>query len=207
MRTLLILAAGAAALAFSGCASSSGVRNPSGVPVTEMRPDERGFVAGTGIESQDLVAVTDQIARRILSTPQIAQAQGTPRVVILPVQNQTRFPINQDIFTTRIRAQLNSRSQGRVLFLARDRIDALQREQQLKQSGLVTSSSDPNAIEFRGADFFLTGTLQGMTTRTRAGVSDFVLYTFQLIDARTSDIIFEDFAEVKRQGLDDAVYR
>jgi hypothetical protein len=86
-------------------------------------------------------------------------------------------------------------------------MDALQREQQLKQSGLVTSSSDPNAIEFRGADFFLTGTLQGMTTRTRAGVSDFVLYTFQLIDARTSDIIFEDFAEVKRQGLDDAVYR
>ena len=32
----------------SGCAS--GVRNPSGVPVTEMQADERGFVAGLGID-------------------------------------------------------------------------------------------------------------------------------------------------------------
>jgi PBP1b-binding outer membrane lipoprotein LpoB len=194
------------AIAFlAGCAS--GVRNPSGVPVTEMRPDERGFVAGTGIESQDIVSVSDQIARRILSTPQIAQATGKPRIVLLPVENQTRFPINKEIFTTRIRALLNSRSGDRVLFLARDRMDALQREQQLKQQGVVTSGSDPTMVVFRGADFFLTGTLQGQTTRTAAGVSDYVLYTFQLIDARTSDIIFEDFAEVKRQGLEDAAYR
>ena len=44
-----------------GCAS--GVKNPSGVPVTVLKPDEQGFVAGSGIESQDLVAVTDKMAR------------------------------------------------------------------------------------------------------------------------------------------------
>ena len=43
-----------AAALLGGCATSEGVRNPSGVPVTEMRPDERGFVAGTGIEAQDI---------------------------------------------------------------------------------------------------------------------------------------------------------
>ena len=43
---------------FTGCASS-GVKNPSGIGVTEMRADEKGFVAGTGVESQDLVAVAD----------------------------------------------------------------------------------------------------------------------------------------------------
>lgn len=205
MKILPLSASVVAVALLAGCAS--GVRNPSGVPVTQLNPDERGFVAGTGIESQDIVGVSDQIARRILSTPQIAQASGQPRIVILPVDNQTRFPINKEIFTTRIRALLNSRSTGKVLFLARDRMDALQREQQLKQQGLVTTNSDPSQVEFRGADFFLTGTLQGQTTRTRAGVSDYVLYTFQLIDARTSDIIFEDFAEMKRQGLEDAAYR
>ena len=190
----------------SGCASS-GVRNPSGVPVTEMRPDERGFVAGTGVESQDLVAVTDKMARSIIGIPQIANAQGVPRIVLDPVRNETRFPINKDLFLTRIRTQLNSKSQGKVLFLARDRMQALEREQQLKQSGQVTSSSDPNVTEFRGADFFLTGTLQGLTTRTSAGTSDYILYAFQLIDARTSDIIWEDMAEIKKQGLEDAAYR
>jgi len=190
----------------SGCASS-GVRNPSGHPFTEMRPDEQGFVAGTGVESQDLVRVTDKMARSILGIPQIANAQGQPRIVLDPVMNETRFPINKDIFLTRIRVQLNSQAAGKVIFLARDRMAALEHERQLKQSGQVTSSSDPNVTEFKGADFFLTGKLQGLTTRTGAGTSDYILYSFQLIDARTSDIIWEDSAEIKKQGLEDAAYR
>jgi PBP1b-binding outer membrane lipoprotein LpoB len=46
-----------------------------------------------------------------------------------------------------------------------------------------------------------------MTTRTSAGVSDYVLYSFQLIDARTTEILWEDAAEIKKQGLEDAAYR
>src|SRR5215813_8172449 len=130
----------------AGCASSSGVKNPSGIPVTQMRPDEQGFVAGTGVESQDLVAVTDKMARSILGIPQIANAQGTPRVVLDPVKNETRFPINKDIFLTRIRAQLNSKAQGKVLFLARDRMNTLEHERALKQSGQVTANADPNMV-------------------------------------------------------------
>src|ERR1043166_5893094 len=177
-----------AAIILSGCASS-GVKYPSGVPVTEMRPDERGFVAGTGVESQDLVAVTDKMARNILNVRQIANAQGTPRVILDPVVNETRFPINKDIF------------------LARERMAALEKERQLKQSGQVTSSTDPNVVAFKGADFVLTGKLQGLTTKTAAGTSDYVLYSFQLIDVNTSDIIWEGSSEIKKQGLEDAAYR
>lgn len=206
IRYFVPISALATAAFLSGCASS-GVKNPSGVPVTEMRPDERGFVAGTGVESQDLVAVTDKMARSILTTPQIANAQGTPRVVLDPVVNETRFPINKDIFLSRIRAELNSKARGKVLFLARDRMAVLEKERQMKQQGQVTATADPNVQEFKGADFFLTGKLEGMTTKTKAGTSDYILYTFQLIDARTSDIIWEDSSEMKKQGLEDAAYR
>lgn len=195
-----------AATVLSGCANQ-GVRNPSGVPVTQMGADERGFVAGTGVESQDLVAVTDRMARSILGIPEIARAASAPRVVLEPVNNETRFPINQDIFLTRIRTRLNSQAAGQVRFLARENMAALEREQRLKQEGLVTSSSDPNVVEFRGADYFLTGKLQGISTRTSQGVSDYILYSFQLIDARTSEIVWEDAAEIKKQGLEDAAYR
>ncbi|MDX1953214.1 MAG: penicillin-binding protein activator LpoB [Verrucomicrobiota bacterium] len=189
-----------------GCASS-GVRNPSGVGVTEMKADERGFVAGTGIESQDLVTVADKMARSILSVPEIQNAQGMPRVVLHPVVNETRFPINKDIFLTKIRGELNRNARGKVRFLAREQMSVLERERELKQGGQVTSSSDPNVQEFKGADFFLTGKLQGLSTRASSGTSDYVLYSFQLIDARTSDIVWEDQAEVKKQGLEDAAYR
>jgi PBP1b-binding outer membrane lipoprotein LpoB len=190
---------------FLGC--TSGVQNPKGIPVTQMNADERGFVAGTGVESQDLVAITDRMARSIVGVRQIAAATTPPRVVLEPVLNETRFPINKDIFLTRIRTQLNSKAQGKVMFLAREHMAALEKERALKQSGQVTSSSDPKLVEFHGADFFLTGKLQGLTTKTKAGTSDYILYSFQLVDARTSDIIWEDSAEVKKQGLEDAAYR
>lgn len=201
----LILPLTTAALV-AGCASS-GVKNPSGVPVTRMNADEQGFVAGTGIESQDLVAVADKMARSIVGIPQIANAQYPPIVVLDPVNNETRFPINKDIFLTRIRAQLNSKCAGKVTFLARDRMAALEKERNLKREGAVTATSDPNVQEFLGANYFLTGTLQGLSTRTKAGTSDYILYSFQLIDARSSAIVWEDSAEMKKQGLEDAAYR
>ena len=144
----------------AGCATDAGVRNPNGVPVTELRPDERGFVSGTGIESQDLVTVTDKMARSILGIPEIARAQTKPYIVLEPVVNNTRFPISKDIFLTRIRTQLNSKAAGRVSFLDREMMRTLERERTLKQSGQVTSSSDPRVVEFRGADYFLTGKLE-----------------------------------------------
>ena len=206
VKTALPLCAALIAVLASGCASS-GVKNPSGVPVTHMNADEQGFVAGTGVESQDLVHVADKMARSILSIPQIANASTPPTVVLQPVENQTRFPINKDIFLTRIRAQLNSQARGKVVFLARSQMEALEKERNLKREGAVTASSDPNLQEFKGADYFLTGSLQGLSTRTAAGTSDYILYDFHLIDVRTSGIVWEDSAEIKKQGLEDAAYR
>lgn len=205
-RLTLPFCSAALAGVLAGCASS-GVKNPSGVGVTRMNADEQGFVAGTGVESQDLVSVTDKMARSILEIPQIAAAATPPTVVLEPVDNQTRFPINKDIFLTRIRAQLNSKARGKVMFLARNQMAALENERNMKRQGSVTSSSDPNVQEFKGADYLLTGSLQGMSTRTGAGTSDYVLYNFHLIDARTSAIVWEDMAEIKKQGLQDAAYR
>lgn len=205
-RLSLPVCTAALAAVVAGCASS-GVQNPTGVPVTHMKADEQGFVAGTGVESQDLVTVADKMARSILSIPQIANAPTPPTIVLNPVDNQTRFPINKEIFLTRIRAQLNSQARGKVMFLARSQMEALEKERNRKREGQVTASSDPNVQEFKGADYMLTGSLQGLSTRTKAGTSDYILYDFHLIDARTSVIVWEDSAEVKKQGLEDAAYR
>jgi penicillin-binding protein activator len=206
VRVIGIVGSGLAWVLASGCASS-GVKNPSGAGVTEMRADEKGFVGGTGVESQDLVAVTDKMARGVLDVPQIKNAGAPPVVLLDPVLNETRFPINKDLFLSRIRVLLNSKSTGKVQFVARERMAALDQERAMKQSGQVTSTTDPKVVEYKGGDYFLTGKLQGLSTRTSKGTSDYILYTFQLIDARTSVIVWEDFAEIKKQGLEDAAYR
>ena len=40
---LLLAVPAAGGLFLAGCTTTEGVKNPSGVPVTEMRPDERGL--------------------------------------------------------------------------------------------------------------------------------------------------------------------
>lgn len=201
------LAGAAAGVALMAGCASSGVKNPSGTPVTEMRPDEKGFVVGTGVESQDLVRVTDKMARGILSCPQIANATVAPWVVLDPVINETRFPVNKTIFLDRIRAQLISKAQGKARFLARERMAVLEKERQMKRSGEVTATTDPIVQEFKGADFFLTGKLSGMSSSAAGGISDYILYSFQFINARTSEIVWEGSEEIKKQGVSDAVYR
>jgi penicillin-binding protein activator len=195
-----------AAALLAGCASA-GVKNPSGVSVTEMRGDEKGFVGGTGIESQDVLRVADKMARQLLSVPQIANARGVPRILLLPVKNDTRFTINKEIFLREIRAALNERATGKMLFLARDRTPEMERELELKRTGQVSSSTDPTINQFKGADFMLTGELTGLTTRMSTGTSDYILYSFQLLDPNTSDIIWEGSDRIKKQGLEDAAYR
>ena len=86
-------------------------------------------------------------------------------------------------------------------------METLEREREWKREGRVLSSTDPNVNGFRGADYILTGSLDGMSASSREGVSDYVLYSFQLIDADTSVLVWEDYAEIKKQGLTDAVYR
>jgi PBP1b-binding outer membrane lipoprotein LpoB len=196
----------ASAAVLTGCATS-GVKNPSGTGVTEMRADEKGFVAGTGVESQDLVRVSDKIARGILSAPAIANAATPPVVVLDPVLNETRFPINKNIFLDRIQANLLSKAAGKVTFMARERMATLEREREAKRAGQLTASSDPRVQEFKGADYFLTGKLSGLSTSSSGGVSDYILYTFQLINARTGEIVWGGDDEIKKQGVSDAVYR
>ena len=189
---------------FCGCAS---INDPTPTVPTELNADERGFVSGLGPESQDLVTVAEKMARDMIGVDQIANAEGKPSIVLVPVINETRFPVNKDIFLTRMRVTLMKHASNKLNFLARDRIDELEKERILKLSGQVTGGEKVQANEFKGADYILTGKLSGISGRGKAGASDYILYTFQLLDPSTSVIIWEGFHETKKQGLDDFIYR
>jgi hypothetical protein len=104
-------------------------------------------------------------------------------------------------------AGINAASEqaGRGEYL--EALATLEREREAKRAGQITSSSDARVQEFRGADYFLTGKLSGLSTASRGAVSDYILYTFQLINARTGEIVWGGDDEIKKQGQSDAVYR
>ncbi len=177
------------------------------VPVSHtsmILPDNDDNLGGTGIESTDILTVSRKMALSILEVPEIMRANGTPRIALLPVKNNTRFIINKDIFTQKIRLELNKNVSGKVRFLARDRMDDILKERQAKRNDLVTASKEG---DLAGVDFYLTGELTGLSKAANSNRSDYILMSFQLIDAETSDIIWEDAYETKRVGAAGVVYQ
>ncbi len=185
-------------LALSSCASA---------PVSHSNvilPDNDDNLGGTGIESTDILTVSRKMALSILEVPEIMRASGTPRIALLPVKNNTRFIINKDIFTQKIRIELNKNVSGKVRFLARDRMEDILKERQAKRDDLVTASKEGDLL---GVDFYLTGELTGLSKAVNSSRSDYTLMSFQLIDAETSDIIWEDSYEIKRVGEAGVAYQ
>jgi len=195
------------ATALLGTLACTNINSPNGPSVTELRPGERGFVAGLGVESQDLVTISEKMARGILGAEPIANAKGKPVIVLEPINNGTRFPIDKDIFLTRIRVALSGNAQGKIQFVAREHIEKLEAERDRKLAGQVTGGEKIKGNQFKGADFILTGSFKAISSRGNAGASDYILYTFQLINPDNSDIVWEGFHEIKKQGKDDVTYR
>src|ERR1041384_3471414 len=184
----------AAASLIAGCGSYA-MRNSSAGSGTETRPDERGFVAGRGVESQDIISVAEKMAREILSTPEIANAKGVPRIVLLPVKNDTRLPVNKNVFLEKIIAVLNDRSAGKVRFLARDVVTQPEKERDPKVSG-----------QLKGADFMLSGKLIGNGPRPPAPAGDCVVYSCTLTDPQSGDIVCKKSHEITREDLEGPLY-
>ena len=167
-------------------------------------PDEDDNLGGSGIESTDIRTVARKMAVSILEVSEIAKAQGAPKIALLPVKNSTRFLINSEIFTKKIRIQLNENAQGKVRFLARDRIEDIMQERQRKRDNLVGASKEADMM---GVDYYLTGELMGISKAAAGNRSDYISMSFQLVDAETSEIIWENEYEVKRVGEAGVVYQ
>ena len=204
----LMLIFGVCCLFLAGCTTvdTSYTRN--------IQPDQDDELGGTGIESTDIRTVSRKMAASILEVPQISRVQGaSPKVALLPVKNSTRFIINKDIFTKKIRIELNQNAMGKITFLARDRMDDILKERKLKrptedeeteENDRVSSSKK---VDLMGVDFYLTGELMGLSKAINGDRSDYISMSFQLIDAETSEVIWENEYEVKRVGQAGTVYQ
>lgn len=168
------LCLGLVAVTIAGCAS----RNDRTEHHMEMRVDEKEFIHGTKLKSQDIATVADQIARGILEVPEIAKATKLSRIVLTPVKNYTRFELNRDVFLDEMVAMLNEHAAGKLRFLARHRISKQQ---------------------FKGADYVLNGKLDGEAPWASEGTSDYVIYSFELVDPHTREIISNGSHRLRRQ--------
>lgn len=209
--TVKLFAAAFAALALAGCATPN-LDNSAGrrvvyqdVSTTSQR------VAGVGVESQDIVSMTDRMVREILATPQIAGRATPPRIIIDSeyFQNESSSRINKNMITDRLRAELTRAAQGRLVFVARHYGDMVSKERDAKRSGETDRGTIRSTKAKAGADFRLGGriTSADASSRSTGTVSRHHQINFELIDLEYETIAWGGLFEFKKEGQDDVLYR
>jgi len=161
-------------------------------------PDAVSKVEGTGIESRDIRAVVAQMTQELLASPSIEGFEGLPRIAVMPVENRTRFLIDQDIFTTLITDQVIQGASGQLAVVNRDILDQILKEREMRRSGKVDSNTELKALA--GVEFFLEGELRGLAASTNKKQTDYVVVRFQLTDTESGIISWSNSYEMKKQG-------
>jgi PBP1b-binding outer membrane lipoprotein LpoB len=173
----------------------------------DVDPGQAGRVRSLGPESQDVLRVSEMMMRSLSADPAISEASLPPTIVMLPLENNTRFPFNPGVFTTRLQAQLNRDAKGQMRFVDRGIYEDILREREGKRAGEFDYDPNRRTVATAGADFFLKGYVEGLSAASREGMSEYAVYSFSLVDTETGIVLWQDLFDVKREGRDDVLYR
>jgi PBP1b-binding outer membrane lipoprotein LpoB len=196
----------------SGCATyTTRVDNAPGRPTHYEDPGSPGALSGVGIESQDIISVSDRMMRDILSTPVFASCKTPPRVVIDSAYfyNESSSVVNKNLFTDRLRTELNRAANGRMIFLARHLAEMTENESGLEKKSVVTEGTQGPTKDALGWDYRLGGRIASIdATEPRTGAkSRYHQTTFELVERGSGVIVWSNTYEFKKSAQEDILYR
>ncbi len=171
--------------------------------------DKQGPVSGAGIEGQDVVAMTDLMARDILALPQISNVNDPPRIIVDSrfFSNEGTQRININVLTDRIRSNLIRNAKGKIRFVSRENVTAVEEEKQTKSAETTDTGVKPDQ-QLLGADYRITGRISDITTKDSKGqVKKYNQILFELIDLTNSEIVWSNTYEFQKAAGDDVIYR
>ncbi len=209
MRLLLILSAGLLA----ACTTTDSVyENRPAQPTTYRDIESSSAAGGIGLEARDIISVTDDMLRDLISSGLFTQRPKPPRILIDSkyLVNQSSARIDKDVLTDTLRTRLVRASLGKIYFVSRESIQAVEKERQLKRDGVVDTGSRELAKATAGIDFFMRGRISSLDqVNSSTGVHDrSYSMSFELIDAEQGIIVYAmgpyQFAKF---GNDDVIYR
>lgn len=210
MNTRLLLALPALAL-LAGCGTTSTINNSPGRPTTYVAADTPGKVQGVGMESQDIISMSDKMARDLLAQPYLVNRPTPPRIIVDSeyFRNEGTSRVNKNLITDRLRVDLNRSAQGRLLFVGREFVSAVEAERQLKRQGVTDQGTIRSTQATAGADFRLTGRIATSDAiDPRTGMQQrWTQITFELIDLEYGTIVWSNIYDYAKASQDDIIYR
>lgn len=165
------------------------------VPVTS-EPELRA--GSTTLSSLDIITASKSMADGLQKKmAEIYKGSSVPTIAILKVRNETRDYIDTDILTGQMRQQLMQNAGGKIAFLDRQALEAITKEREAKRKGAIGSTGEKVLL---GADYFLTGALRSIDKVSGSKRFTYTYLEVHLTDAESSQIVWQESYEVKKEG-------
>lgn len=184
---------GLATLGLSGCASHG---------YDYYRPGISQFVPGdTGLQSRDLVDMTDKLAADLLKIPQIANNPNKIVIQVTSIRNQTSTPWQNDqIYLARMRTLLAKYAGNQIAFTLPPQQLAQLQQQTLGENKGGFEQNSRGAAPTSGRlipQYALTGVFYDLPN----SATTYYLCEFQLVDIQTGQLIWDGKYEVRTLNL------
>jgi hypothetical protein len=163
-------------LALAGLLSCTSVTKQSKKSMV-LDASQEDTIGGTGTSSADVRSMAERMARDISGIN--FENQDRVRIVFQSIENESRFSFNPNLIKDRLFTDLLEFSAGTKL--------------------QFTEKS-------AGANYVLSGRVTGLSKGSSEGVSDYLLYTFTLVDT-DSTVVWKKAYETKKQGNVGVMYR
>lgn len=194
----------------AGCATTQ-FPYDKGVAAKSFDPTVRGPVSGVGIEAQDIISMTDEMMRDMLTSPALSARTKPPRVIIddAAFRNESSQPINKKLIVNKLRVNLARAAEGRMRFVGREFADVVQKERTLKREGITDVGTTGLTKAQAGVDYRLTGTIATLDSSSRkSGLEQrYTQITFEMIDLESGELVWGNTYEISRAAADDVLYR
>jgi TolB-like protein len=200
--SLLSVALTAAVVASVAGATACGT--PAQTKTRILDPDADDNLGGTGTDSGDVRTIAERISRSLIGI-NWPKAGEVPQIAVLPLDNQSRFRIDPVLIQNKLVKELVNKSAGRLSFLARDSEAAVLEERAKKRGGLYDAGNTTEAMA--GADYLLRGEMRSLTKSAGDETSDYIVYSFKLVNAETGAILWMDDYETKKAAETGVVYQ
>jgi hypothetical protein len=153
----------------------------------------------TALDSVDLVAMTDDMAAKIVADPEVEQAiarEGKLKVVVQPVENQMVGEVLQrgaaDAFTARVRTLLAKAAPDKFTWIMnRDAFYHLRG----KELAGVDLGPTPEAID---PHYALQARFSSLTNEDAKLRSSYYLCVYELLDLQSRNVLWSGSYEVKK---------
>jgi len=194
---------------FSGCTTHRPVEYAP-APTIYEDVSSPGRVHGVGVESQDIISMTDIMVKDLLTTPLLSGRDRPPRIIVDSkyFENRSSNRIDKDIITSKIRTGLNRNAVGRMIFVGRENIGMVDEERRMKRRGEVDEGTIGKRKATFGADFRLVGKIMSLDGVSPTGIkSRYNVINFEMYDLESGAIIWSNEYEFKKSSQEGIVYR